>query len=100
MRSFKIPFIVEEEEKVFGGYISLRQALYLFIAALGLRVFWFHMPIALKLILFVGFVSLMIAFAFLKIDNTYFDAYVIRLIKYFTRKKKYFYGEDQHTWDG
>lgn len=95
MRSFKVPFVVEEEEKVFGGYISLRQALYLFIAALGLRVFWFDMSIVLKLVLFVCFVSFMAACAFLKINNVYFDAYIITVIKYLVRKKKYYYGEDQ-----
>lgn len=100
MRPFKIPFVVEEEEKVFGGYISIRQALYLFFAVLGLRIFWFHMPVALKIALFICFVSLMTAFAFLKINNMYFDAYVFTLIKYLARKKQYFYGEEQTKWRG
>ena len=29
MRVFKIPFDIKREEKIFGGYLSLRQVLYL-----------------------------------------------------------------------
>ena len=32
MRVFKIPFDIKREEKIFGGYLSLRQVLYLMLA--------------------------------------------------------------------
>ena len=33
MRVFKIPFDIKREEKIFGGYLSLRQVIYLMISA-------------------------------------------------------------------
>ena len=29
MRVFKVPFDIKREEKIFGGYLSLRQVVYL-----------------------------------------------------------------------
>ena len=34
MRLYKIPFDIKHEEKVFGGYLSIRQALYLLLTIL------------------------------------------------------------------
>ena len=31
MKLYKIPFDIKHEEKIFGGYLSLRQVLYLMI---------------------------------------------------------------------
>jgi len=95
MRYFKIPFVVEEEEKIFGGYISLRQAMYLFLCMLGIRAFWFPFPFVINLIMFMVFAGVMISFAFLKIDGMYFDAYAVTVLKYYTRQRRYTYGEDR-----
>ena len=35
MRLYKIPFDIKHEEKVFGGYLSIRQALYLLLTILS-----------------------------------------------------------------
>jgi hypothetical protein len=95
MRVFKIPFVVEEEEKVFGGYISIRQALYIFFCLIGVRIFWLNMSLGLKITLFILYTALMMSFAFLKVNGVFFDSYVMTLIKYLTRKKKYMYGEER-----
>ena len=39
MRVFKVPFDVKREEKIFGGYLSLRQVLYLMLMAASLSIF-------------------------------------------------------------
>lgn len=96
MRYFKIPFVVEEEEKIFGGYISLRQAMYLFLCMLGIRVFWFPFPFTVNLIIFLFFAGLMLAFAFLKVDGMYFDAYALTVLRYHARQRRFlYYGEDK-----
>jgi len=121
MRYFPIPFTVDEEEKVFGGYVSLRQALYIFLSMLGIRIFWFPLPLIFSLrqalyiflsmlgirifwfplplifriILFIIFAGLMTAFGFLKIGGVYFDSYTIMVVKYLLRRKKYRYGEEK-----
>lgn len=33
MRIFKVPFDIKREEKIFGGYLSLRQVTYLMLCA-------------------------------------------------------------------
>jgi|LFRM01.1.fsa_nt_gb hypothetical protein len=95
MRYFPIPFTVDEEEKVFGGYVSLRQALYIFLSMLGIRIFWFPLPLIFRIILFIIFAGLMTAFGFLKIGGVYFDSYTIMVVKYLLRRKKYRYGEEK-----
>lgn len=51
MRVFKIPFNTKREEKIFGGYLSLRQVVYLMIAASSLSVLALHIPIPVKIII-------------------------------------------------
>lgn len=52
MRVFKVPFDIKREEKIFGGYLSLRQVIYMILSASSLVIFVTSLPIALK-ILFV-----------------------------------------------
>lgn len=39
MRIFKVPFDIKREEKIFGGYLSLRQVIYLMLSASSLSIF-------------------------------------------------------------
>ena len=32
MRIFKVPYDIKREEKIFGGYLSLRQVIYIMLA--------------------------------------------------------------------
>ena len=50
MRVFKIPFDFKREEKIFGGYLSLRQVIYLMLAASSLSIIALHIPILIKII--------------------------------------------------
>ena len=38
MRIFKVPFDIKREEKIFGGYLSLRQVIYIMFAASSLGI--------------------------------------------------------------
>ena len=38
MRVFKVPFDIKREEKIFGGYLSLRQVIYLMLSASSLSL--------------------------------------------------------------
>ena len=51
MRVFKIPFNSKREEKIFGGYLSLRQVIYLMLAASSLSILALNIPISIKIIL-------------------------------------------------
>ena len=51
MRVFKVPFDVKREEKIFGGYLSLRQVIYLILATSSLIIFVTPLPTTIKIIL-------------------------------------------------
>lgn len=77
------------KKKYFGGYLSLRQMLYMILSAISVGVLFFKIPITLKTIIFFSIISIFITFAFLKIGNIYADEYFFNIIKFVFRKKKY-----------
>ena len=40
MKTFKVPYDVKREEKIFGGYLSLRQVLYLMLIGISCTLFF------------------------------------------------------------
>ena len=90
MRLYKIPFDIKHEEKVFGGYLSIRQAIYLMFGVLSLAILFIPMiNMIIKATFFIIFATMFVLFAFLKIDETYSDKYFIYILKFFFRRKKY-----------
>lgn len=85
-----IPSNFNHEEKIFGGYFSIRQAIYLIFGVLMIGIFL--IPLinnVMKTLTFTVFTSIFILFAFLKVDETNADRYCIYILKFFFRKKKY-----------
>lgn len=91
MRIFKVPFDVKREEKIFGGYLSLRQALYIMLAASSLIIFAFPINMILKIIFISIFGIFFLLCAFLKINEQNFDKLFFYATKYLSRKKTYIY---------
>lgn len=90
MQVYNVPYNFNHEEKVFGGYVSIRQAIYLIFGASMLGIFFIPMiNIFIKSLLFLVFATMFILFAFLKIDETNADKYFIYILNFFFRKKKY-----------
>lgn len=91
MRVFKVPFDIKREEKIFGGYLSLRQAIYIMLGTSSLGILATSLPIALKII----FISLIAIFfllcSFLKIGEQNFDKFFYFAIKYLFRRKNFIY---------
>lgn len=91
MRVFKVPFDVKREEKIFGGYLSLRQVIYLMLTASTLVIFITPLVIAVKLSI-IAFLSLFLLLcAFMKINEQNFDKFFFYAVKYLFRKKKFVY---------
>ena len=82
MRMFKIPFDIKREEKIFGGYLSLRQVLYLMLATASLGILATPLNIIIKIFLLC---------AFLKINEQNFDKLFLYATKYIVRRKKFKY---------
>lgn len=91
MSLYKVPFDFTHEEKVFGGYLSLRQMLYVIASVISVGVLFFHILMIFKVIIFLSFVSIFMTFAFVKIGNTYTDKYFLNILKYIFRKKKFIF---------
>lgn len=87
MSLYKVPFDFTHEEKVFGGYLSLRQMLYMIASVVSVGILFIHIPIMAKTIIFLSIVAMFVTFAFLKIGNIYADKYFFNILKYVCRKK-------------
>ena len=91
MRVFKVPFDVKREEKIFGGYLSLRQVIYLMLTAPTLVIFVTPLAIIVKLSI-IGLLGMFLLLcAFMKVNEQNFDKFFFYAIKYLFRKKKFVY---------
>lgn len=92
MQIYKVPYNFKHEEKVFGGYASLRQGIYLILAIFSLGIVFIpNLLISIKVVLTAVFISIFLLCAFLKIEEINADKYFINILKYFFRKKIYIY---------
>lgn len=90
MQIYNIPYNFNHEEKIFGGYVSLRQAIYLILGLMSAAVFFIPViDVFIKTIFFLIIGTLFILFAFLKLDETNADKYFIYVLNFIFRKKKY-----------
>ena len=89
MSLYKVPFDFTHEEKVFGGYLSLRQMLYMIASVISVGILFIHIPIMAKTIIFLSIIAIFMTFAFFKIGNIYADKYFLNILKFIVRKKIY-----------
>lgn len=82
MRVFKVPFDIKHEEKIFGGYLSLRQVVYLMLGASSLALLATLLPMVLKIIFILIIASFFLLCAFLKIGEQNFDKFFFYALKY------------------
>lgn len=91
MRVFKVPFDVKREEKIFGGYLSLRQVLYIMLGASSLISLALPINIIIKILFISVFSIFFLLCAFMKINEQNFDKMFFYAMKYLFRKKKFVY---------
>lgn len=91
MRIFKVPFDIKREEKIFGGYLSLRQVIYLMLSASSLGILATPLNIAIKILFITTIATFFLLCAFLKIGEQNFDKFFYFAIKYLLRKKNFIY---------
>ncbi|MBQ3413822.1 MAG: PrgI family protein [Clostridia bacterium] len=91
MQVFKVPYDMKREEKIFGGYLSLRQVSYLLLATVPLALFPTGLPLIIKLLLVSTISTFFVLCCFLKIGEQNFDKFFFFAIKYLFRKKVYVY---------
>lgn len=79
------------KKKYFGGYLSLRQMLYVIASVITIGILFIPIVAIIKIILFLFLACTFIAFAFVKIGNIYLDKYFLNIVRYFFRKKKFIF---------
>ena len=91
MKVFKIPYDTKREEKIFGGYLSLRQAIYLMLIGSLLGVFAMPINIVIKILIVSTISVFLLLCTFLKVNDLNFDKFFFYALKYLFRKKKFVY---------
>ena len=82
MNIYKVPFDFAHEEKIFGGYLSLRQAIYVVLGISSAVILFIpHIPMIFKVIIFLTTFIAFLIFAFLKINEVYADRHFLNIIK-------------------
>lgn len=92
MRVFKVPFDLKREEKIFGGYLSLRQVTYLMLAASSLSICATKLNVIIKVLVITIISTFFLLCSFFKIGEQNFDKFFFYAIKYLFRKKTFIYG--------
>lgn len=91
MKVFKIPYDTKREEKIFGGYLSLRQVIYLMFICSLFGIFAIPINIIIKILLFSIIAIFFLLCAFFKVQELNFDKFFFYALKFLFRKKKFMY---------
>lgn len=91
MRVFKVPFDIKREEKIFGGYLSLRQVTYLMLSAGSFAICAFNVHIAIKITFITCICIFFLLCAFVKIGEQNFDKFFFYWLKFLFRQKNFVY---------
>lgn len=85
---YKVPYDFSHEEKVFGGYLSMRQMVYVVISIISLGILFIpKIPMMLKLFSIILEITILMIFAFVKVGSSYADKYFLNIVKFIFRKK-------------
>lgn len=91
MRTFKIPYDLKREEKIFGGYLSLRQVLYLMLIAGSFAILFLPIPKIISICTITIISVFFLLCSFYKINEQNFDKFFFYALKFMLRKKLYIY---------
>lgn len=92
MQVYKVPYNFQHEEKIFGGYASLRQGIYLLLALFSLGILFIpKILIAIKVIITAVLIAVWCICAFLKIEEINADKYLVNIIKFYFRNRVFVY---------
>ena len=73
MKTFKVPYDVKREEKIFGGYLSLRQVLYLMLIGISCTLFFIPKTKWISLAIIIILTIFFLLCAFMKDNEQSFD---------------------------
>lgn len=91
MKVYKVPYDIKREEKIFGGYLSLRQVIYLMLIAASLAIFAIKISVIIKISLVAILGIFFLLCSFFKIGEQNFDKFFFFAVKFLFRKKNFVY---------
>lgn len=87
MRIYKIPFQTDFEDKIIGGYLTVRQFGFIvflpIILSLPVYFILFFIPLVVKIMMTLFNIMVGIAFAFVKINGVYLEKYLLKMFRFF-----------------
>jgi len=92
VRLFPVPYSITEEEKLFGGYLSLRQVVYLAVSLVAAAILIFCvslLPLSLRLFSGLLLTGAGASLAFIKISHIGLDRYLMFAVLFCIRQKRY-----------
>jgi hypothetical protein len=92
MRAYPVPVQLEEEERIIGGFLTLRQLTYLALGAAlggGAACGAFFLPLVLRFILFFLFAGAGAALALVPVQETGLDVVLYRWLKWRFGQRKF-----------
>jgi glucan phosphoethanolaminetransferase (alkaline phosphatase superfamily) len=92
MRQFPIPYSITEEERIFGGYLSLRQVAHLAFSMVTAVLLLFTaklLPLSLRLFFGLLVIGAGVSLSFIKIGDTGLDRYLLFAVQYLIRQKRF-----------
>lgn len=98
MRAFPVPVQLESEERVIGGYLTLRQLIYLlagFALGGGIAIITHFFPLTLRILLCVLFFLIGSSLAFMRVYSTDLDIFLYRWFKWRFNKREFYLKGDE-----
>ena len=96
MRAYPVPVQLEGEERVIGGFLTLRQLVYLVLGTAlggGAAAGAFFLPLVLRFIVFFLFAGAGAALALVPVQDTGLDVVLFRWLKWR-------FGQREFSWRG
>lgn len=95
LRLHPVPADYYEEEKIFGGYISLRQAGYTFISLLSCLLLFLRIPKILSIPLFLIFFIIPLIFAYVPLYDERSDKVLLSALNFARRQKIFLFEREE-----
>lgn len=83
--------ISREKKRFSGGYLSLRQVMYLMLGTAGFGICAFSIPISMKILFISIWATFFLLCTFFKIGEQNFDKFFFYAMKFVFRKKDFVY---------
>lgn len=98
MRTYPVPLQIENEERLIGGFLSLRQLIYLILGAVlgsGAAFGALFLPVSLRFVLFCVFAGAGAVMALVLVQDESMDVYLWRWLVWMADQREFYWEGDE-----